>query len=55
MYNTNTYIEVISQVGAANNLQHSWRTRQVTETVKLTKLNQLLKAKKKNMLYGSSA
>jgi len=46
MYNTNTYIEEISQVGAANNLQHSWRTRQITETGKLTKLNQLLKAKK---------
>ena len=45
MYNTNTYIEVISQVGAANNLQHSWRTRQITETGKLTKLNQLLKMK----------
>ncbi len=45
LYNTNTYIEGISQVGAANNLQHSWRTRQITETGKLTKLNQLLKAK----------
>ncbi len=26
MYNTNTYIEVISQVGAANNLQPRWLT-----------------------------
>ncbi len=46
MYNTNTYIEGISQVGAANNLQHTARTRQITETGKHTKLNQLVKENK---------